>query len=594
MSVAWKKPFEFGVKAFRESRYEAAIEHFTRSIALDGTNAQAYDSRAAAYEKAGRSREALADTRKYIALQPDRHIGYLRSARIFLALQKYDRCLKMLGEARKRLKESDTSYARRIDELTEMESEAREGLQTLETRRRSAVDPLQRLPLELLVEICRITVDELDDEAGPRGASHFAVVLGSVCQSLRSLVHGTPVLWQCVVLSEKKLGRKSAFWLERLSGQALHSVAVVDFTRQSIPRLIETLAVTRPDVWRNLHIEGGAIEAHTLYHALRSLYFRVHSFSVKCPPATALPIRTTYAFDVEEVARVLSPVLETQKPGTYARRIALNVQAITTSYQPLPYVTHLELSMNLHASPQSEILVHTLHAMPGLRTLVFKPHNLFTHQHPRGTIPLDVPLLRLEHLEVLRSSIIGTMRTLQLPKLKTLDLQHWTPASVNILLYSIVECSPEERPAIREIRLNRLFIAAQDLKLVLQTFTNTLESLEISKSNQLDSSILESLSRPIDGADGPLLCPRLRDVNFTGTDELKAGPLVRLIKARLPPTPDTGGTALPERIRHITIDSCPGVEADALPWMRANVTGTVSCVYNTRAEARRRPRDRNL
>lgn len=587
-----------------------------QSVAVDDTNACVFDSRAAAYEKAGRSREALADTRKYITLQPDRHIvsslqcnsfimspkycnyqGYLRSARIFLALSKYDRCLKMLGEARKRLKESDTSYARRIDEVTEMESKAREGLITAETRRRATVDPLRKLPLELLVEICRIAVDELDNEAEPRGASHFAVVLSSVCQSLRALVHRTPVLWQCVVFSEKKLARKSAFWLERLSGQALHSVALVDISQQSIPRLVSALAATRPELWRNLRIEGNSIDTHSLYTALKPLDFRVHSFSAECPPATAEPISRKHAFNVEEIAGILSPVLETQKPGTYVRRIALNVQAITTSYQHLPHVTHLELSANSYTSPQSEILIYTLQAMPGLRVLILKPHNLFVTMHPRGTVPPDVSVLRLEQLEVMRVSVLGPSQArpaLQLPKLETLDLQFIPSTNAQMLLNWLIGSSAEDRPAIREIRLNRLYITPSILKLFLQTFANALQSLEISSCGLPDPDLFEFLSRPIDGADGTLLFPRLRDIDFTGVAEVKAGPLVRLIKARLPPTPDTGGTALPERIRHLTIDSCPGVDADALPWMRANVTGTLSCVYNTKAEARRRPRDRNL
>lgn len=504
----------------------------------------------------------------------------------------------MLGEARKRLKESDTSYGRRIDEVTEMESVAREGLQTLEARRRSAVDPLRKLPLELLVEICRIAVDDLDEEAAPRGASHFAVALGSVCQSLRSLVHRTPVLWQCVVFSERKLARKCAFWLERLSGHALYSLTLVDISQQSIPRLVQILAVTQPGSWRNLRIEGNSIDAYAIYSSLKSLDFRVHSFSAECPPPTTSP-STQYPFDVEEIAGTLSPVPETQNPGTYVRRMALSVPAISTSSQLLPFVTHLELSMNTYISSRPDVLLPVLHVMPGLRTLILKQRNTyqFFSRPTDGLESFDAPVLRLKHLEVLRTNIPGIVPgnlVLQLPKLEVLDLRNLGPADVRYLLSSIIAPSVEDRPPIREICLSRVFISPTDLKLVLQTFTTTLESLEISKCNELDSDILESLSRPINGAEGPLLCPRLRDIDFTGTSELKAGPLVRLIKARLLSTPDTGGTALPERIRHLTIDSCPGVDADALPWMRANVTGTVSCVYSTRAEARRRPRDRNL
>ncbi|KAG9103552.1 hypothetical protein FRC06_010037, partial [Ceratobasidium sp. 370] len=256
MSETWKTPFQLGVKAFRESQYEAAIKHFTRSIELNGTNASVFDSRAATYQCVSKLREALADTRKCISLQPERYVGYYRSARIFLAMSKHDRCIQMIGEARRRMSPSDASYARKTQEMDEMEAAARKGLQAAEAYRRNHVDPLKKLPLELLVDICRIVVDTMDAEAGLRGASHFAVILGSVCQSLRALVHRTPPLWQSVTFTKKRFARKSAFWLERLDGYPLYSVTLADLDRLAIPQVTATLASTCPESWRCLRIEG--------------------------------------------------------------------------------------------------------------------------------------------------------------------------------------------------------------------------------------------------------------------------------------------------------------------------------------------------
>ncbi|KAG8740467.1 hypothetical protein FRC10_004294 [Ceratobasidium sp. 414] len=597
MSETWKQPFQLGVKAFRGSKYEDALKHFTRSIELDSTNASVFDSRAATYQSLSKFREALADTRKCISLQPERYVvqGYYRSARIFLAMSKHDRCIQMIGEARRRMNPSDASHARKAQEMDEMEATARKGLEAAEAHRRNHVDPLKKLPLELLVEICRIAVGTSDAEAGLRGASHFAVVLGSVCQSLRALVHRTPPLWQSVTFTKKQFSRKSAFWLERLDGCPLYSVTLVDLDLSTILQATTTLASTSPGSWGCLRIEGENADGYIIYEALQAFPLSLHSLSVLCPL-----VDRQIVFHLKGALASMASVPETQKPGTYTRRISLCTGIVSINAAALPYITHLELSAAQLISSQYDILGQLLYAAPELRSLIIKPRDLLVG--PAGhTIP-DIPELespgsfRLEQLEVLRLAMIGPTKahTFSFPKLQVLDLQRILMYQATITFgYLLLGHSLHICPPIREIRLNLVPIDALVFKRVLESFSPTLESLEVSYCGGLDDDFMECFSQPIPGTEHPVCCPRLRDLNFNGIQDLKAGPLVRLIKARLPSS-NANNPNPPTPIRNLVIDNCASVDAEALPWMRANVTGALSCVYKSRAEAKGRRRDRNI
>ncbi|KAG9117699.1 hypothetical protein FRC07_007340, partial [Ceratobasidium sp. 392] len=182
MSQALKQQqLQFGVLALRQSKYRKAIRHFSLSIAQDSTNAFVFDLRAAAYQRLSKLEEALSDARTCISLWPDRRIGYCRSARILLSMSQYKSCLEMLAEARQLTDPFDVFYARKTKEMDTIEADALGGFQSVEIRRRLHVDPLKKLPMEILTQICETAVDVSDVEAGPRGASHFAITLGSVC-----------------------------------------------------------------------------------------------------------------------------------------------------------------------------------------------------------------------------------------------------------------------------------------------------------------------------------------------------------------------------------------------------------------------------
>ncbi|CAE6539042.1 unnamed protein product [Rhizoctonia solani] len=564
---SWKKAFEEGVSAFKERRYEDAVGLFTQSIDADHTHPHVFDSRAAAYEQLRRYREALNDTRKCISLQPERYQSYFRTARIFLSMGKYDRCLQTVEAARKRLNPLDAGYSKRIEELAKVEHSAREA----EARRRAHVDPLRKLPLELLVEICRSVVQEMDMDY-PRGASHFAIVLGSVCKSLRELVHSTPCFWQSLTISERYFGRKSSFWLDRLDGQALYSLSLVGVGLVDMAKLKPFLDATRPGSWKHLSIEGSSLRTREVYEFIRLLDLRLHSVHIQTPPENGMdPVRP---YDPFELLPLFSPLPNPR----CVRKLALHVGMISMSCDALAHITHLDFSFNKLVSSQLEPLFYMLRTVPNLQSLIVRPANVFVNsQHP-DLAPLpdfgDTPVLRLEHLEELRISTIGPLQSLtilQFPKLRILDLQQLPVAKPAILLRYLTDCDPSDRPPLRELRLSRVAMHPPLLLSLLTTFHETLETLEVSYCSALSPDVFSTLT-----------FPHLRDVNFSGTDELRGSELVRLVK---------NGQG---RIRNMVIDGCLNVDPEALPWLRANVTGIVSCVYRTKAEAKVRRRDRYL
>ncbi|CCO35410.1 hypothetical protein BN14_09528 [Rhizoctonia solani AG-1 IB] len=475
----------------------------------------------------------------------------------------------MVEAARKRLNPSDAGYPKRIEELARIEQSAREA----EARRRAHVDPLRKLPLELLVDICRLVVQDTDLEH-PRGAAHFAVTLGSVCKSLREMVHSVPWFWQSLSISERHFTKKGAFWLDRLSGQGLYSLSLVDLSSGMAPKLWKFIEAARPDSWKHLSIIGMDAFGYDILDAMRHQHLRLHSLSFRPgTPPNYVNHSNVETCDPDKIIPLFSPLSVSDPSST--RKLTLHVGTMSMSCATLPHITHLDLSFNKLVSSQLEPLFYFLRTVPNLRSLIVRPANVLVNsQHP-DLPPLpdfkDLPVLRLENLEELRISTIGPLQsltTLVFPKLQVLDLQQLTLAKPAIILRYLTECDPSDRPPLRVLRLCRVGMHPPLLLSFLTTFNESLEALEVSYCSALPPNLFSMV-----------VFPKLRDVNFSGTDEVRASELIKMVK---------NGRG---NIRNIIVDGCPGVDSETLPWLRANVSGGVSCVYRTRGEAKARRRD---
>ncbi|XP_044888610.1 RNA polymerase II-associated protein 3 isoform X2 [Mauremys mutica] len=156
---------------FKEGKYEAAIECYTRGIAADGTNALLPANRAMAYLKIQKYEEAEADCTQAVLLDVSYSKAFARrgTARAALgklkeAMQDFETVLKL-----------EPGNKQAINELTKIQNELVEkGLWTYqecpepsaeETEIRSLVQPIDKpLHLRSTKPLRRIFIEEVDDE----------------------------------------------------------------------------------------------------------------------------------------------------------------------------------------------------------------------------------------------------------------------------------------------------------------------------------------------------------------------------------------------------------------------------------------------
>ncbi len=81
-----------GLEHFRANRFDKAIEHFSKALAIapNPKHHAIYSNRAAALMKAGRHGAALADANKMLEIEPHGAKGYKRKGEALLGLQKFE------------------------------------------------------------------------------------------------------------------------------------------------------------------------------------------------------------------------------------------------------------------------------------------------------------------------------------------------------------------------------------------------------------------------------------------------------------------------------------------------------------------------
>ncbi|KAH9033310.1 hypothetical protein EDB84DRAFT_1270253, partial [Lactarius hengduanensis] len=190
--------FAGGLEHFRCQDIDKALESFNQAISLaNDTSYVLYDSRAFAYEKQNRLKDALRDAEKTINITPEQWHGYFRSARLLAALGQTDDALWMCSLALERLGDSTEHEARRR-ELTDL----REHLEAQTTK-----CPVSGMPVELLLAIFHL--------------SSNPVVISHVYHQWREIALSRPTLWRSLVLTapaEKAL-LKVPEWNKRSRGR---------------------------------------------------------------------------------------------------------------------------------------------------------------------------------------------------------------------------------------------------------------------------------------------------------------------------------------------------------------------------------------
>jgi hypothetical protein len=199
-----------------------------------------YDSRASAYEKKNRLKDALRDAKKTIEIAPKQWHGYFRSARLFAALGQARTALRMCSLALERLGDGPKHEARRR-ELSDLRLHLEEQTKC----------PVLVMPVELLLMIFRL--------------SRNPVIISHVCRRWREVALSQPTLWCSLVLTApaKKALLKVKEWQRRSLGR------IVELT---IRRSLATLIF--PSIHRNSHPDDRIMRTDLLA-ALRRLDWTV-------------------------------------------------------------------------------------------------------------------------------------------------------------------------------------------------------------------------------------------------------------------------------------------------------------------------------
>ncbi|KAJ6559105.1 hypothetical protein DFH09DRAFT_1316868 [Mycena vulgaris] len=159
-----------------------------------------YDSRAALYERQGKSKNALQDVKNVIKLAPAHWQGYARASRLFLGVRKLDEATTMADMALSRLDPSDSKRRQKLNELKQ---------EILEHRRRQ-VYHFGKLPVEIITVIFEMVVD-LDWSQ--------VLTIWSVSKHWHIIALNTPNLWSTLVLTHRHPVRHAQRWVKRSKGR---------------------------------------------------------------------------------------------------------------------------------------------------------------------------------------------------------------------------------------------------------------------------------------------------------------------------------------------------------------------------------------
>ncbi|KAG6915151.1 hypothetical protein DXG01_013046 [Tephrocybe rancida] len=582
--MAWKPSFNSGISCFQELHLDEALNHFSKALKFPGGDQQhiIYDSRAAVYEKIGKPKEALRDSKSVIKLAPDQWQGYARAARLFLLASKFDAALTMADAALTRIKLPNT---KRRDEISKLRDEIL-GAQEAEVKRvRLTQNQTSKLPVELLNEVMSYVV--WDDAPA-------LIRFLRVCGFWRNVALTTPVLWDTLILTTKSPMRKLSLWI-----------------KQSKCRI------------RELHIrEDAAAHADWPFSELADIHWdqvRVCS-SVSWDLAgyikkqklgnAALASLKEFEMIEPKICRVraspeLFPLL--QKAGV--RSLSFNTSYFSWK-QVSEHLTSLRLLNVVGCSTDPAYLLHALKANRRLQTI-----KILDRFHYNYVSKPPLSLHYLTHLELMGSHASSLVESLSTPNLNTLILKgsresldrafkalHRSRCTKH-LTHLVVEQSTIDPAILKRFLESAVSLARLELTALNKCANIIVEALAgpIFFPRQHKTSPSQHVVLPAGTGDTPILCPALMYLAVSQCPDIRTGPLVRLVKSRkstaaavaaeaeeiedasdVPPPPPPQKCA---RITTLIMDECEHIEAQWLPWFRDNVQ-TVSCQYQSKMKSK--------
>ncbi|TFK90790.1 hypothetical protein K466DRAFT_365375 [Polyporus arcularius HHB13444] len=577
----WKVPFKRGVSSFRAGNYEDAVARFSEAIELGGDVCTVCDARAAVYQKLGKLKEALRDSKSVIDSQPGRWQGYARSARLFLQIKKFDAASRMVELALERVPPEQSG---RRDEMVVLQAEIRSAHDeaTQEADRLASLRAYHfgKLPVEIAHTMFSRVLAE--DHA-------YVVTLARVCKNWRGSILGTPAYWGTLVLSNHSPKRKIKTWKER-SKNRIRELAILQHYPHDSPAHKEELRTIPIRHLRVLRLEE--LPPMTVLRELPlSLAHTVIQSLSGWPELRPLSLRG----EIDWEGNVPTFRCRDFTVGQYSRP---DWSELSSCLKDLRSCT-LDACFGDQDWPH---LLWFLHSNPALEQLSVATFYPTSYDIPDDReIPPTITLPRLSELRLTSTIPERLFPLLNLPSLKSLYFV-LCRVTLNSALQHITS-GPAS--TLTTLSIQSASFLPETLLSVLAT-TTALETLHIiAVGFNTANVVLEGLSRPpvafataTPQARTPPLqvyCPALRHLDCSHNQDVKGGPLVRLVKWRLAEAErstaassegdGSGGAVQPvQRLETLEIDGCPLVDPAILPWLREKVP-VVSCVYQSKKAA---------
>ena len=420
-----------------------------------------------------------------------------------------------------------------------------------------------RLPVEIQTEIFLLVIN---------GSNSRMLALNLVCRYWRNLILDTPKFWRRLVLGSESPQKMVDAWLGRANG-VLTSLRIESGFKFSKKRNV--LKKASPDLWSRL--EELEVDAST--------------FEILLPET--IPQLRLRKFVLGSESSFLQIDLwkrlqRLQTPTT--RHFALRVNegdAMLLDKIPFCGLTTLELSGVFNYDHFFELVRRN----PLLEVLII------THPRHWSVSPPPVEPVSLLHLRRIELNDLSTpgvfLRFLRTPNLAAFKV-HGNDTRSDIPCLQVI--LSQNITSLTEIDLCFCKLSSPALIDLLQK-SNQLETFRLSQClfladddnvNIVIEALCKGTSDDGDDSSASIICPRLQHLEVSRMPQLKAGPLVRLVKAHLTtsetPLPDGPSSSssllpsgrgqdhsLPLPILSLNIRNCDSIDSMSLQWLRARV-----------------------
>ncbi|PCH33940.1 hypothetical protein WOLCODRAFT_130080 [Wolfiporia cocos MD-104 SS10] len=559
--ASWREYFEKGITSFQENKLNESLDLFTKAIDNGAKEYIVFDSRAAVYEKIGKTKESLRDSKRVIDLAPNRW--------------QYDHALQMINLALERVRREDSKRRRELDALRQ---QIVQGIDQARARESVISYHFGNLPFEVASTIFTLVLT--DDHT-------HAVVLAQVCKNWRTAVLHNSRLWSTLVLSHKKPARKAKLWRQRSHGRITE---------------LKLLPGLRNTPWALDELKDMPLD---VLKVLRVTSFPLHEIHARLPFLSSDVLRNLEILEIHECEGSLPNPWLWDVADTRLRTLSIDSSTFdwTAAVQHYRHLQHFHFRGTLTRSAESSVL-SLLRQNQKLRSLslIFSLSNTSipdSSEGDDGTISL--PLLTELSVEyhdlvdntILPLLIIPAIRTLHIPKgTRPLDplLRHLshTGAAASLVELRIQKCTFQASSLLDVLRV------ATELQLLeLKYFGSTL----VNDITEALAGVINDDKHNAAGTDAlsnsAYLCPRLRHIDFSCCPYLKSTSIMELVRARSAILPiSTNGEVNPSTekpsiapLEALIIDECPAIDASVLPWLR-NKVSMVRCRFAIGKNAR--------